>query len=54
MRGCLGMALSPRSVGVVIAPNQAGAGGGLHQEELEPEEFDGLLHPNVLDTLADL
>lgn len=27
--------------------------GGL-QDELDPEEFDGLLHPNVLETLADL
>lgn len=53
MRGCFGMASSPRSVGVVSG-NHVGMGSGLQQEELEPEEFDGLLHPNVLDTLADL
>eukprot|EP00903_Cladosiphon_okamuranus_P020594 g18904.t1 len=28
-------------------------GSGLQQEELGSEEFDALLHPNVLDTLAD-
>lgn len=46
--GCFGMSSSPHAVGVV------GMAGGLQQEELEPEEFDALLHSNVLDTLADL
>lgn len=34
--------------------NEIGPGGGLQQEELGPEEFDGLLHANMLDTLVDL
>lgn len=33
--------------------NEAG-GGELQQQDIGSEEFDGLLHPNVLDTLADL
>lgn len=38
--------------GVAVTANQMGAGG--LQDELGPEEFDGLLHPNMLETLADL
>lgn len=53
VRGCFGMTSSPRGIGV-SAGNQVAVGGGLQQEELEREEFDALLHPNVLDTLADL
>lgn len=38
--------------GVAATANQMGPSG--LQDALGPEEFDGLLHPNVLETLADL
>lgn len=39
-------------VGLVGLTNEIAAGG--LPDELGPEEFDGLLNPNVLETLADL
>lgn len=49
-----GMSSSPLSVGETAAWNEGGTGGRLLQGELRPEDFDGLFHPNVSDTLADM